>query len=85
MLECWITRFMLTLSATSASHKFQMTAPLSCPSVIINNLLTLIGGFYNEIITNQLFSLTREGSDRRWNSEEFPPMPTEQWGSSALC
>ena len=55
-----------------------------CPSVIINNLLTLVGGYHNEAITNQLFSLTREGSGRIW-TEEFPPMPTERWGSSALC
>ena len=47
---------------------------VDCPSVIINNLLTLIGGRYLGIITNQLFSLT--GEDGGW-TEEFPPMPTK--------
>jgi hypothetical protein len=55
----------------------------SSPSVIINNLLTLIGGTHYDTTTNQLFSLTGEGSDRRW-TEEFPPMPTKRWGSAAL-
>ena len=60
-----------------------------CPSVIINNLLTLVGGntSYNVLkidVTNHLFSLTREGSGRRW-TEEFPPMPTKRYQSTALC
>ena len=56
----------------------------NCPSVIINNLLTLVGGGHGGTTTNQLFSLTREGSVRRW-TEKFPPMPTKRWGSTALC
>ena len=56
----------------------------SCPSVIINNLLTLVGGFGSGTTTNQLFSLTGEGSGRRW-TEEFPPMPTKRSVSTALC
>ena len=56
-----------------------------CPSVIVNSLLTLVGGDKNSgVITNQLFSLTGEGSDRRW-TEEFPPMPTKRSGTTALC
>ena len=55
-----------------------------CPSVIINNLLTLVGGDHRGTTTNQLFSLTGEGSGRRW-TEKFPPMPTKRWGSTALC
>ena len=55
-----------------------------CPSVIINNLLTLVGGDHRGTTTNQLFSLTGEGSVRRW-TEKFPPMPTKRWGSTALC
>ena len=49
----------------------------SCPLVIINNLPTLIGGQDDSRINiNKLFSLTGEGSGRRW-TEEFPPMPTK--------
>ena len=57
-----------------------------CPSVIINNLLTLVGGLEYTAFspTNQLFSLTGKGSGRRW-TEEFPPMPTKRRGSTALC
>ena len=55
------------------------------PSVIINNLLTLVGGYdRRSTTTNQLFSLTGEGSGRRW-TENFPPMPTKRFGSTALC
>jgi serine/threonine protein kinase len=59
-----------------------------CPSVIINNLLTLVGGntSYNVLkvdITNHLYSLTDEGRGRRW-TEEFPPMPTKRYGSTAV-
>ena len=56
----------------------------SCPSAIINNFLTHIGGWCSGNITNQLFSLTGKGGRRRW-TEEFPPMPTKRWGSTALC
>ena len=59
-----------------------------CPLVVINNLLTLIGGYsicvHKIRASNRLFSLTGEGSGRRW-TEEFPPMPTKRWGSVALC
>ena len=56
----------------------------TCPSVIISNLLTLVGGKHSGTITNQLFSLTGDGSGQRW-TEEFPPMPTKRHGSTVLC
>ena len=56
----------------------------SCPSVIINNLLTLVGGWRGDTVTNQLLSLTGAGSGRRW-TEEFPPMLTKREVSTALC
>ena len=71
--------------ATSTSWSQLPDSPTNeCPSVIVNNLLTLVGGFRSGNATNQLFSLTGEGSGRRW-TEEFPPMPTKRWGSTALC
>ena len=52
---------------------------------IISGLLTTIGGYGNDVKnTNKLFSLTREGSDRKW-TEKFPPMPTKRYGVSAVC
>ena len=56
----------------------------SCPLVIINNLLTLVGGNRSGTTYNQLFSLTGEGSRRKW-TEEFPPVPTKRYGVIALC
>ena len=59
-----------------------------CSLVVINNLLTLVGGDTNKFIavnpSNKLFSLIGDCSGRRW-TEEFPPMPTKRWGSTALC
>ncbi len=56
-----------------------------CSIVIINNLLTLVGGRdHGGALSNQLFSLTGEGIGRRW-TEEFPPMPTKREVSTALC
>ena len=55
-----------------------------CSIVIVNNLLTTIGGFQESNITNQLFSLTGEGSSRKW-TEEFPPMSTKRDFTTALC
>ena len=56
---------------------------VKCPSVIVNNLLTVIGGEYAGSITNKLLSLTGEGNERKW-AKEFPSMPTKRCGSSAL-
>ena len=69
---------------TSSWSRLPNSPSADCPSVIINNLLTLVGGRFSDTLTNQLFSLTGEGSGRRWNNE-FPPMPTKQHGSTALC
>ena len=56
----------------------------SCPLVIINNLLTCVGGNHSGTTYNQLFSLTGKGSRREW-TEEFPPMSIKRYGSTALC
>ena len=60
-----------------------------CPLIVIDNLLTLVGGDTSEDLltinaSNRLFSLTGEGSGRRW-TEEFSPMPTRRYRSSVLC
>ena len=55
----------------------------SCPFVIVNNLPTLVGGYYGGSITNKLFSLIEENSGRRW-TEEFPSMPTNRYASAAV-
>jgi N-acetylneuraminic acid mutarotase len=72
--------------STSSWSQLPDSPTESCPSVIINNLLTLVGGYCydQDSYTNQLFSLTGEGSGRRW-SEEFPPMPTKRQGTTAAC
>ena len=71
--------------STSSWSKLPDSPTRFCPSVIINNLFTLVGGCdRRDTVTNRLFSLTGEGSGRGW-TEEFPPMPTERRESTALC
>ena len=61
-----------------------------CPTkrfaiTVIDDLLTTVGGFGDDgKNTNKLFSLTGEGSGRRW-TERFLPMPTKRYSVSALC
>ena len=60
-----------------------------CPYVgsglaVINHLLTTIGGNVGSELTNKLFSLTGEGSDKKW-TEVFLPMQTERREMTALC
>ena len=70
--------------STSSWSQLPNSPTINCPSVIIDNLLTLIGGYCSGTLTNQLFSLTGEGSGRKW-TEKFPSMPAKRWGSIALC
>ena len=52
---------------------------------IIDGLLTAVGGWtVDNKITNELVSLTGNGSGRTW-TEILPPMPTKRWHVSALC
>ena len=56
-----------------------------CSIVIINGWLTAVGGYSNlPAHSNELFSLTREVSGRRW-MKKFPPMPTKRDNTTALC
>lgn len=55
-----------------------------CPIVVVNNLLTIVGGYDKDHCINELFSLTGEGSARTW-SQTLPPMPTKRCGVAALC
>ena len=54
-----------------------------CSLTCISNLVTTVGGFRNGC-TDQLYSLTGEGSGRRW-TREFPSMPTKRSHTAALC
>ena len=51
---------------------------------IINGTLTTIGGGSSPLYSNELFSLTGEGSVRRW-TQQFPPMPTKRRWTTSLC
>ncbi len=86
-----VLHLMYRYSVSTSSWSQLPSSPTDdCPSMIINNLLTLVGGkiktstYLQDDVTNQLFSLTGEGSGRKW-TEEFPPMPTKRWGSTAVC
>ena len=80
------TRQMFSYTISTAQWSQLPNSPVEfCPSVIINNFLTLVGGnLHRDTLTNQLFSLTGESGDRRW-TEEFPPMLTKRQGTTALC
>ena len=47
---------------------------------VINGQLTTVGGYESK----ELFSLTGEGSSRRW-TKEYPPMPTMRRWATSLC
>ena len=51
---------------------------------VVNHLLTAIGGNAGSELTNKLFSLIGEGSEKKW-TEVFSPMQTERRGLTALC
>ena len=51
--------------------------------IIVSSWLTTIGGFCNGV-SNELFSLTGEGSSRKW-IKKFPPMPTKRKYTTAVC
>ena len=51
-----------------------------CSITVINGQLATVGG----VKSNELFSLTGEGSNRRW-TKEYPPMPTKRCDATSLC
>ena len=56
-----------------------------CAITVINGFLTTVGGGgTRSAYSNELFSLTGEGSGRRW-AKEYPPMPTKRKWTSSLC
>ena len=68
------------------SSSWSLTPDTPCKAfalAVIDDLLTTVGGYGGEIIS-KLFSLTGEGSGRRW-TEKFPPMPTKRYDVAALC
>ena len=52
--------------------------------VVVNGLLTAVGGEQSDKPTNTLLSLTGEGGKRKW-SEHFPPMPTKRCLTAVVC
>ena len=50
---------------------------------VVNGWLTTVGGGSYHTYSNELFSLTREGSVRKW-AKKFPPMPTKRMWTSAV-
>ena len=57
-----------------------------CPLVIVNKLLTLVGGSQQDVYSNKLISLTGEGpSARKKWTEEFSPMPTKRSNTAVIC
>ena len=81
--------YAFTISTSTWSQLPNCPFLYDCPLIVINNLLTLVGGDTSEKLStiktsNKLFSLTGKGSGKRW-TEEFPRMPTKRCTSTALC
>jgi N-acetylneuraminic acid mutarotase len=51
---------------------------------VINGCLTTVGGGSYHNYSNELFSITGEGSGRRW-TQQFRPMPTKRRLTTSLC
>ena len=71
-------------SYDSSSEKWSRlldTPTESCTLAVVNNLLTTVGG---SPYTNDLYSLTGKGKNRKW-TKEFPPMPSKRRRAIALC
>ena len=64
--------------STLASHPYS-----DFSLVLINGLLTSVGGHGSSGYINSLFSLTREGAKRQW-SVVFPAMPTPRSGTASV-
>ena len=84
MYVCDLNKAYAFTTSTSSWSQLPDSPNCECPSVIVNNLLTLVGGKHGVTSTNQLFSLTGEGRGRRW-TENFPRMLTKRYNSTALC
>ena len=51
---------------------------------VINGYLSTVGEYSRPTRTNELFTLTGEGSSKRW-TKILPPMPTKRRDTTALC
>ena len=77
--------YMYAYHISSSSWSFTLnTLYKGFALAVIDGLLTTVGGYGGGEITNKLYSLTGDGSGRRW-TEKFPPMPTKRYAVSALC
>ena len=83
ILEHAITMYIPTLLAPLPGINFQTALSAAAPQSSSTTSSLLLGAPIYPV-TNQLFSFTMEGGVRRW-TEKFPPMPTKQWGATALC
>ena len=55
-------------------------------AIVKGLLLTAIGGHLNYHATNVLHCLVgKEGEEKTWCAEVFPPMPTKRWNTAAVC
>ena len=70
--------------STSTWSRLPSCPSVDCPMVIVNDVLTTVGGLFGLSATNLLFSLTGKGDGTEW-TKEFPPMPTKRSEVSTLC
>ena len=71
------------------STKEEWSAFPECPTynftlVVVNSIVTAVGGEQSDNYTKTLLSLMEESGKRRW-VEHFPPMPTPRELTAAVC
>ena len=55
-----------------------------CSFVVVNSLLTSIGGVIRGKVSNKLLSIKEYSQQMQW-VEDFPPMPTSRYSTTSLC
>ena len=86
-MDGWSTKIYSFSDSSDSWSQLPDTVYKYCAITIINGLLTTVGGYsypQSPLYSNELFSLTGEGSGRGW-TKKFPPMPTKRMYSVAVC
>ena len=71
-------------SETQKWHQLPDTPHTSTTLVVVQHILTMVGGYVSGKVTNSLLSLMGEGGGMKW-LPHFPAMPTAREDTAAVC
>ena len=71
-------------SDTQKWHQLPDTPHTQSTLVVVEHILTMVGGFLRAKVTNSLLSLMQEGGAMKW-LPHFPAMPTARSFTAAVC